>query len=111
VISANFSNHMPRERRRFVLHPVSLELASLALLGFVLAVASLPHTHDSGRPGVYNQEHDLGYLATVNGGGVLPDAPAAAPVVVLLAVAVATLLAAAPVVERRHADFRAPPVR
>src|SRR5262245_54581222 len=102
---------MQRGRCRFARHPGPLLLASLALLGFVLAVASLPHTHDPVRPGIYNQEHDLGYLATVNGGGVLPDAATAAPVIVLLAVAAATLVAAAPVVERRHADFRAPPVR
>ena len=111
MISATVGTHMRRERYRFLLHPVSLVLASVALLGFGLTVASLPHTHDPGRPGVYNQEHDLGYFATFNGSGLLPDAPSAAPVVVVLAVAVAALAGAAPVVERRHADFRAPPVR
>jgi hypothetical protein len=110
-ISANVGTEMARERRRFLPHPISLVLAGVALLGFVLTVASLPHTHDPGRPGVYNQEHDLGYLATFNGGGPLPDTPSADPVVVLLTVAVATLAAAGPVVHRRHADFRAPPVR
>jgi hypothetical protein len=104
-------NRMRRKRHRSLLHPVSLVLASVALLGFVLAIAGMLHTHDPGRPGVYNQEHDLGYFATFNNSGLLPDSPSAVPVVVVLAVIVVALAGAAPVVERRHADSRAPPVR
>ncbi len=86
-------------------------LVGLALAGSLLGAASIPHSHTPGHPGLYNQEHDLSYLATFGGGAPLPDAPAAAPLVVLVIVVVATVTGAAPVVWRRHADFRAPPVR
>ena len=102
-------NMRPR-RVRVVDHPLSLALFCLALVACALAGASLPHTHDPGRPGVYNQEHDLGYFATFGGGGLVPDAPSAAPLVVLVALAPVSLPVAAPVLARRHADFRAPPL-
>lgn len=105
------SSRMPRERWRFLMHAVSLGLASLALAGFILAAAGLPHTHDPGRPGVYNQEHDLGYFATFGGSGLVPAAPSAAPLVILVALAVCAVTVVAPVIGRRHPDFRAPPLR
>ena len=86
-------------------------LVGLALGGFLLSAASIPHSHGPGLPGLYNQEHDLSYLATFGAGAPLPDAPSAAPLVVLVVLAVATTPGIAPVVWRRHADFRAPPVR
>ena len=86
-------------------------LVGLALAGSILSAASIPHSHTPGHPGLYNQEHDLSYLATFGGGAPLPDTPSPAPLVVLLALVVASVIGAAPVVWRRHADFRAPPVR
>jgi hypothetical protein len=86
-------------------------LVGLAVAGSLLGAASIPHSHTPGHPGLYNQEHDLSYLATFGGGAPLPDAPSAAPLVVLVIIVVAAATGAAPVVWRRHADFRAPPVR
>ena len=86
-------------------------LVALALTGSLLGAASIPHSHTPGHPGLYNQEHDLSYLATFGGGAPLPATPSPAPLVVLVVLAVATTAGAAPVVWRRHADFRAPPVR
>jgi len=86
-------------------------LVALALAGSLLGAASIPHSHTPGHPGLYTQEHDLSYLATFGGGAPLPDAPSAAPLVVLVIVVAAAATGAAPVVWRRHADFRAPPVR
>ena len=86
-------------------------LVGLALAGSLLGAASIPHSHTPGHPGLYNQEHDLSYFATFGGGAPLPDSPSPAPPVVLVILAVAAATGAAPIVWRRHADFRAPPVR
>lgn len=100
---------LDRRGRRISL--VSLILVSFALAGSILGAASIPHNHDPGRPGVYNQEHDLSYFATFGGGAPLPDAPSPARLVVLVALGVAAAVGAPPIVWRRHADFRAPPLR
>jgi hypothetical protein len=102
---------MRRERFRLPAFSVSLMLVALALTGLVLAGASIPHSHAFGHPGLYNQEHDLSYLATFGGGAPLPDAPSAAPLVVLVVLVLAASVGAPPIVSRRHADSRAPPAR
>ena len=102
---------MRRDCRRLWTSLVPTILVALALTGSLLGAASIPHSHTPGHPGLYNQEHDLSYLATFGGGAPLPAAPSPAPLVVLVVLAVATTAGAAPVVWRRHADFRAPPVR
>ena len=101
---------MRLDRRGRPISLVSLLLASLALAGSILGAASIPHNHDPARPGVYNQEHDLSYLATFGGSGLLPGAPSAVPLVVLVVLAVFAAAAIPPHVWRRHADFRAPPL-
>ena len=100
----------PGTLRRHLRSPLTLIVVGLALAGFLLSVASIPHSHTAGRPGLYNQEHDLSYLATFGGGGPVPDAPAAVPLIVLVVLAVVTITGPAPQVGRRHADFRAPPL-
>jgi hypothetical protein len=85
-------------------------LVGLALAGLLLGPAGLPHTHSPWQPGFYNQEHDFSYLATVGGVGPVSDTPAAAPLVVVVALAIAPAMGPAPSVGRRHADFRAPPL-
>jgi hypothetical protein len=102
---------MRRDRGRLSLSLVPVVLVGLALAGSLLAAASIPHSHMPGRPGLYNQEHDLSYLATFGSGAPLPETPSAAPLVVLVVLGAATAVWAAPAVWRRHADFRAPPVR
>jgi hypothetical protein len=80
----------------------------LALFGFLLQGASLPHQHQACEPAFYNYDHDLGAQATV-AGALLPLGPDPTPVWVVLthrpwqvAVTWAQRL-------RRHADSRAPP--
>jgi hypothetical protein len=100
-----------RTLRRHLASPLPAILVGLALAGFLLSVASIPHSHAPWKPGVYNQEHDLGYLATFGGVGPVSEAPAAAPLIVLVVLAIAAAVGPPPAVGRRHADFRAPPLR
>ena len=100
-----------RVLRRHLASPAPLVLVALALAGFLLSAASIPHSHVPGRPGLYNQEHDLSYLATFGAAAPVSDAPSAAPLVLVVILAVATIAGPAPVTWRRHADFRAPPLR
>jgi hypothetical protein len=86
-------------------------LVGLALAGSLLGAASIHLSHTPGHPGLYNQEHDLSYLATFGGGAPLPEGPSAAPLVVLVVLAVGATVGAPPIVWRRHAGFRAPPLR
>ena len=109
VTSAIVASRMRHGRRP--VPALSLVLVGLALAGFILAAASIPHSHALGRPGLYNQEHDLSYLATFGGGAPLPEAPSAAPLVVLVVLALVAATDTAPILWRRHADFRAPPLR
>ena len=102
---------MRRPRHALVGSALSMLLVVLAVAGVVLGAASIPHNHAAGHPGLYNQEHDLSYLATFGGAAPLPDAPSAAPLVLLVVLAATAVAGAPPVVWRRHADFRAPPVR
>jgi hypothetical protein len=102
---------MLRDHRRLVTSSLPVILVGLALAGFLLSTASIPHSHAPGHPGFYNQEHDLSYLATFGGGGPLPDTPSAVPLAVLVILAVVATAAAPPIIWRRHADFRAPPLR
>jgi len=102
---------MLRGLRRRLGVPLLVVLVGLALAGFLLGAASIPHSHAPGRPGLYNQEHDLTYLATFGGAGLVSAASAAAPLVVVVVLAVATVAGPPPLVSRRHADFRAPPLR
>ena len=101
---------MARARRR-PLWLIPTLLVALAVASSLLGAASIPHSHGPGLPGLYNQEHDLGYLATFGGSAPLPDAPSAAPLVLLVALAIVAAAGATPILSRRHADFRAPPLR
>jgi hypothetical protein len=96
---------MKRGDRR-VLLPLLLTL--LALLACVLDGGSVPHSH-AGKPGLYNQEHDLSYLATFGAAVSAPvgGVPAPLPVVAAAACPAPPRPALAP---RRDADSRAPPL-
>ena len=83
-------------------------LMGLALTALLLAAGSVPHTHAGLQVGLYNQEHDLAYLATFSSAAPVPET-ASVPVIVVIAVAacaVVVVLASRP---RRRADSRAPP--
>jgi hypothetical protein len=83
----------------------------LGVVAFVLAGASLPHLHASGDFGLWNEEHDLGLMATPGNAASQPDA---APVVALVVALVLALVprtvrpASAPL---RLSEPRAPPIR
>lgn len=93
-------------RRRAWLLP--LVVAAAAVAAVVLEAGSLPHLHVGQGPGLFNQEHDLAYLATLAGKTVatagvdVPAAPARAdaPVVAVPLPPSRPLIAA---------DTRAPP--
>jgi hypothetical protein len=85
-------------------------LTALALLGLFLSTASIPHTHTGQGVGLYNQEHDLTYFATL-GADVLAVAGSAvtiAPAVSSSGAPPATAVAAS---VWRYTDPRAPPLR
>ncbi len=83
-------------------------LVALALLGLIVSIGTIPHSHIGPGPGFYNQEHDLAILAGVGVAVATPEAPSVAP---LLDVADALILAPALVSRPAHrgADSRAPP--
>jgi hypothetical protein len=86
-------------------------LTALALLGFLASVGSVPHTHTGAGAGLYNQEHDLSYLAAFGGGAPPPAAAPATPVDAPI-VAVPPPAPLRPgSVPRRLARPRAPPAR
>jgi hypothetical protein len=109
--SAIVRDEMFARARALVTPALSLMLVALALAGFVLSGASIPHSHAPGHPGLYNQEHDLSYLATFGAGAPVPATPSAAPLVLLVVLAVALAAETPRALCRRHADFRAPPLR
>jgi hypothetical protein len=86
-------------------------LTALALLGLVLSAGSVPHTHTGDVVGLYNQEHDLSYLAALGGGAPPPVVASATPLdvpVVALAAPAQVWPGSAP---RHPARPRAPPAR
>jgi hypothetical protein len=80
----------------------------LALVALLSREASLPHQHIAATPGLFNHDHDLCTLATVTG-GLVPDSPEPAPLLVSLAPATLVALAVRAVSPRCLADPRAPP--
>jgi hypothetical protein len=95
--------------RRSAVSRLALTLLVLAVAGLLLQAGSLQHTHGTASLGLYNQEHDLAFLAALATGGIVPDVPVALPFLVVLLLA--TAIAVAPLAWTRclHADLRAPP--
>jgi hypothetical protein len=83
-------------------------LMGVALTAFVVSTGSIPHVHAGPQVGLYNQEHDLTYLATVGGGAPPPEgAPVPLDGAGVAAVCILVgILSSAPC---RLADCRAPP--
>lgn len=97
--------------RRRLGEVLPLVLVGLALTGFLLSSAGLPHSHAPDRPGLYNEEHDLSYLGAFSGAGLVSEASSTWVPVVVVALAIAGFVAGGSAPRRRHADFRAPPLR
>lgn len=102
---------MPHRPLRRLARVPPLALFALAVVAFVVSDGSLPHVHGLDHPGLHNQEHDLGYLATFSSAGPLPDAPALAPFSYAVLLDGALFTRQPSIEAKRHADFRAPPVR
>lgn len=86
-------------------------LVTLAVVALLVAAGSVAHCHTGLPAGLYNQEHDLSYLATFGSAAPLPDGPATAPLVLIAVALLALAPRRPPVAPRRHADPRAPPLR
>jgi hypothetical protein len=81
-----------------------------AAVPLLLQGATLTHTHERGKPGLYNQEHDF-TLYAVSGAAALPET-AAAIVAIVLAVSVYIVASPRPrKVTCAAGDSRAPPAR
>ena len=90
----------------------ALVVFSLALVAFLVSAGSLPHTHSFATPGVYNEDHDRSFLATLgSGSGLLPQTPSVVPLVMAAPLAIAPRASARALQAHRSADSRAPPAR
>ena len=84
-------------------------LLLLGVVAFLLAGASLPHTHASAGPGLWNADHDLSLMAAFGTHACQIDAMPVLGIALTLAAAIslaATHAASAPL---RLSDSRAPP--
>jgi len=86
-------------------------LVTLAVVAVVFTAATVPHTHVTAKPGLYNQEHDLSYLAALGGGAPLVQSLSAVAPVLVVADALAATAPALVSRPGRHPDSRAPPLR
>lgn len=91
-------------------------------LGLVLLLAAAPvallveggqlrHLHESDTVGLYNEQHVVQGLAALTSAAPLPDAPAAAYLLVVVAAAAVVEALRLAVPAARHAAPRAPPAR
>lgn len=92
----------------------SLGLAVLVAVGLVALLVSggqVRHVHESDTPGLYNEQHVVEGLAALTNAAPLPDAPAAAYLLIVVATAAIVEALRLAVPAARHAAPRAPPVR
>jgi len=84
-------------------------LLLLGVVAFLLAGASMPHTHAGAGPGLWNADHDLALMAAFGTHACQLDATPVIGLAIVVAAAIA--LAAAPAVSapRNLSASRAPP--
>ena len=83
-----------------------------ALVAVVVNAGSVPHSHASATPGVFNEDHDLSALATVgSSSGLVSQTPSVVPLAAAAPLATGPLATAPLEQARRSADSRAPPAR
>jgi hypothetical protein len=84
----------------------------IGLTAMILAEGTLPHTHVAGEtPGLYNEDHDLGYLATLgNASGLVAGGAALEPRVAPLERAATRDPGVRELLVPRGFDSRAPPL-
>ncbi len=86
-------------------------LLAVALVALLVAGRPAPHVHESDTLGLYNEQHVVQGLAALTNGAPLPDAPAAAYLLLVVATAAMVEGLRLAVPAARHAAPRAPPVR
>ena len=86
-------------------------LLAVALVALLVGGAQLRHVHESDTPGLYNEQHVVQGLAALTNAAPLPDAPAAAYLLLVVAAAAVVEALRLAVPAARHAAPRAPPVR
>ena len=95
-------------------NPRSLGFAvvvAIGLVAFLVAGGQLSHIHESDTLGLYNEQHVVQGLAALTNAAPLPDAPAAAYLLLVVATAAIVEGLHLAVPAARHAAPRAPPVR
>ena len=86
-------------------------LLAVALVALLVEGGQIRHVHESDSPGLYNEQHVVQGLAALTNAAPLPEAAAAAYLLIVVAtVAVVEALRLA-VPAAGHAAPRAPPVR
>lgn len=86
-------------------------LVAVGLVAFLVSGGQLSHIHESDTLGLYNEQHVVQGLAALTNGAPLPDAPAAAYLLLVVATALLVEGLRLAVPAARHAAPRAPPVR
>ena len=102
---------MSRARsRRYGATGLAFVVFSLAILGLLASAGTVPHTHWSATPGLFNEDHDFSALATIgSASGLLPQTPSVVPLVLRAPLAIAPSPSGAVNHTRRAAGPRAPP--
>lgn len=86
-------------------------LLAVALVTLLVQGGQLRHVHESDTLGLYNEQHVVQGLAALTHAAPLPDAPAAAYLLMVVAAAALVEAVRLAVPAARHPAPRAPPVR
>ena len=86
-------------------------LLAVALVALLVEGSQLRHVHEGDTPGLYNEQHVVQGLAALTHAAPLPDAPAAAYLLIVVASAAVVEVLRLAVPAARHAAPRAPPAR
>jgi hypothetical protein len=105
-VEAMSSSMWPTLRRAGIVGLLAVALVTLLAEG-----SQLRHVHESDTLGLYNEQHVVQGLAALTNAAPLPDAPAAAYLLIVVATAAIVEALRLAVPAARHAAPRAPPVR
>ena len=84
-------------------------LLLLGVVAFLLAGASMPHTHAGSSPGLWNADHDLTLMAAFGTHACQLDATPVIGLAIVIATAIAIAAASAVSAPRTLSPSRAPP--
>jgi hypothetical protein len=86
-------------------------LLAAALVALLVEGGQIRHVHESDSPALYNEQHVVQGLAALTNAAPLPEAAAAAYLLIVVATAAVVEALRLAVPAARHAAPRAPPVR